>query len=106
VSLYLLFIYVYLQYVHPTVSIHSMCVDTAIECNIVVLPPSGCNVVILPLQIRWFQVEVLQAMEKNVKLDEEYIDVSIWHVCVCVSVCTNILLYLFHRAVAGCMSWR
>nr|XP_046192028.1 brain-specific angiogenesis inhibitor 1-associated protein 2-like protein 2 isoform X2 [Oncorhynchus gorbuscha] len=26
--------------------------------------------------IRWFQVEVLQAMEKNVKLDEEYIDGS------------------------------
>ncbi|XP_051940454.1 brain-specific angiogenesis inhibitor 1-associated protein 2-like protein 2 isoform X2 [Hippocampus zosterae] len=25
---------------------------------------------------RWFQVEVLQAMEKNVKLDEEYIDSS------------------------------
>eukprot|EP00063_Salmo_salar_P063287 XP_014038122.1 PREDICTED: brain-specific angiogenesis inhibitor 1-associated protein 2-like protein 2 [Salmo salar] len=25
---------------------------------------------------RWFQVEVLQAMEKNVKLDEEYIDGS------------------------------
>lgn len=29
------------------------------------------------LQFRWFQVEVLQAMEKNVKLDEEYIDVSV-----------------------------
>lgn len=28
------------------------------------------------LQFRWFQVEVLQAMEKNVKLDKEYIDVS------------------------------
>ncbi|GLD71094.1 brain-specific angiogenesis inhibitor 1-associated protein 2-like protein 2, partial [Lates japonicus] len=25
---------------------------------------------------RWFQIEVLQAMEKNVKLDEEYIDGS------------------------------
>lgn len=29
------------------------------------------------LQFRWFQIEVLQAMEKNVKLDEEYIDVSL-----------------------------
>lgn len=28
------------------------------------------------LQFRWFQIEVLQAMEKNVKLDEEYIEVS------------------------------
>lgn len=28
------------------------------------------------LQFRWFQIEVLQAMEKNVQLDEEYIDVS------------------------------
>lgn len=32
------------------------------------------------LQFRWFQVEVLQAMEKNVKLDEEYIDVSLHRV--------------------------
>lgn len=30
----------------------------------------------LLLQFRWFQIEVLQAMEKNVKLDEEYIEVS------------------------------
>lgn len=29
------------------------------------------------LQFRWFQIEVLQAMEKNVKLDEEYIEVSL-----------------------------
>uniref|UniRef100_A0A3P9BFK6 BAR/IMD domain containing adaptor protein 2 like 2b n=1 Tax=Maylandia zebra TaxID=106582 RepID=A0A3P9BFK6_9CICH len=28
------------------------------------------------LQFRWFQIEVLQAMEKNIKLDEEYIDGS------------------------------
>uniref|UniRef100_A0A3P9LZZ5 BAR/IMD domain containing adaptor protein 2 like 2b n=1 Tax=Oryzias latipes TaxID=8090 RepID=A0A3P9LZZ5_ORYLA len=28
------------------------------------------------VQFQWFQVEVLQAMEKNVKLDEEYIDGS------------------------------
>lgn len=29
------------------------------------------------LQFSWFQIEVLQAMEKNVKLDEEYIEVSL-----------------------------
>lgn len=29
------------------------------------------------LQFKWFQVEVLQAMEKNVKLDEEYVEVSL-----------------------------
>uniref|UniRef100_A0A8C7WNH4 BAR/IMD domain containing adaptor protein 2 like 2b n=1 Tax=Oryzias sinensis TaxID=183150 RepID=A0A8C7WNH4_9TELE len=34
------------------------------------------------LQFQWFQVEVLQAMEKNVKLDEEYIDVSLFYSCV------------------------
>lgn len=28
-------------------------------------------------QFQWFQIEVLQAMEKNVKLDEEYIEVSL-----------------------------
>lgn len=27
-------------------------------------------------QFKWFEVEVLQAMEKNVKLDVEYIEVS------------------------------
>lgn len=27
------------------------------------------------LQFKWFQTEVLQAMEKKVKLDEEYIQV-------------------------------
>lgn len=29
------------------------------------------------LQFKWFQIEVLQAMEKNVKLDQEYIDVRL-----------------------------
>lgn len=29
------------------------------------------------LQFRWFQIEVLHAMEKNVKLDEEYIEVGL-----------------------------
>lgn len=28
-------------------------------------------------QFQWFQIEVLQAMEKNVKLDEEYMEVSL-----------------------------
>lgn len=28
-----------------------------------------------PLQFKWFQMEVLQAVEKKVKLDEEYIQV-------------------------------
>lgn len=37
--------------------------------------PQG-HLFFFPLQFRWFQIEVLQAMEKNVKLDEEYIDVS------------------------------
>lgn len=37
--------------------------------------PQG-HVFFFLLQFRWFQIEVLQAMEKNVKLDEEYIDVS------------------------------
>ncbi len=34
-------------------------------------------------------MEVLQAMDKNVKLDEEYIEVSVvcFEMCVCVCVC-------------------
>lgn len=31
--------------------------------------------VVFPLQFKWFQKEVLQAMEKKVNLDEEYIQV-------------------------------
>lgn len=37
---------------------------------------TGMLFMFLP-QFQWFQIEVLQAMEKNVKLDEEYIEVSL-----------------------------
>lgn len=35
------------------------------------------KVVYTLLQFQWFQIEVLQAMEKKVKLDEEYIQVRL-----------------------------
>lgn len=44
------------------------------------------------VQFRWFHVDVLQALEKNVRLDEEYIGVSVLVLCRYLMKC---LFFLF-----------
>ncbi len=51
-------------------------------------------------------MEVLQAMDKNVKLDEEYIEVSVvcFEMCVCVYEYELICCMFMCRAAVECMN--